>query len=1852
MSYRISNSVILSIALSVLLITVASVSITWADNIYMQPNSISDVLDQAVAVTVGNNHACALTKSGGVKCWGRNSYGELGDGTSIDRATPVDVFGMSRGIIAIDAGASHTCALIENGGVKCWGRNRSGELGNGSTGYATLPVAVTGLQSEIVAVSAGLNYTCVVTSSGNVKCWGGNSVGQLGDGTVINRLTPVNVVELDQKITSISAGGYYFSGEHTCALTASGGIKCWGANNFGQLGDGTRTQRLTPVDVIQLSSNMSAVTAGDLHTCALNDHGEAKCWGANNLGQLGDGTLKNRTTPVDVMGLNSGLMSIDAGALSTCGLLDTGTIKCWGLNNYGQLGDGTTTNRSLPTDVMGLNSTVTNLESGGNFACGRMLNRSLVCWGKNTYGNLGNGTMTDSSAPVAVVEFESDPQAYQALVNPSFDAAIDPRSEGHWQWLTPNGPTDDNNTCFGWTYPASDAAGPPQDGDHFLVTHRNGNADCTSFFQNVQRFPQSGDTYTFTIAARAPVDGVSRTFDLQLHTYDGNGQNQQSSRRQQFTVSSNEWDEFTITFQTLQDAMYIRAEVYLIDLDAVNYNFDNARLLGSERHSISGQIRTGRGVLAEGVVVALNNGRRTTTNSDGRYIFENLPNGSYTIIPFQSGKFFEPASRSELVAYSATPGVDFTVRSAVGTTNSLLRNQSFENGSDPFPWEWIGPCNRFADTANIAQHGTRYLATNRAGNLNCSSFYQDIDRRPVTGEEYKFGIWVRSSDGSVRKGAVALWARGGQDENATIAFTTNGTAWQYVEAHLLIERSNHSNLRAEVYLESPDSVDYYFDNAALHGPNHYAISGRVLDGLTVVPDVTVTNGAEHTARSDASGEFILRDLPPGTYTLTPSKTGYLFAPTSRTIVIRESDIVGFNFAATSTAPLRHSIVGTITDKQSGEPLANTRISYGGASVITDSNGNYRVDNLPPGTYALQAFKAGYTFIPANTQVTIPQAGPLDFSGTKVTDEPRVSITHIEVAQVLLAEVDPLTAKRIPLIANKPTIVRVYVSCAIDCFSTTSVRGILTVRGSTSVYETSADNNQVIPEFENDWHKQQPDLSKTLNFILPARIASGDVVFEAALDNGSTLSKPTVFTEMPVLRIGWNRIPYATESGSPLSLTTSDIANSGADFLKAIYPIGNLEYFYQPGIIEVMNKKLGPCLIGNSLNPFCSQIQYLKVLDAFWTKVEREGTWKNGAAPDRLYGWVSEDAIDGPYGIALATYPSIALGTDDDDSESGVTTIAQWTFSHEIGHTYGRKHAPCGLPPSSQIDEDFPTYGTGAGTIGTYGISLSANKILEPNHNDIMGGCGKNWVSPYTYGNLANNIKTERSTIETRRTFLAEPQKQILISGDIFSPTLSVRFDPIYQLVSQVPIETAEEGAFCIAQFDTGGAELDHRCFDASFDFIDNSSSELKAATFFSLVLPHFDATVRFDLIKDTEILGSISMSANEPTIQLVSPMGGEIWSSIGTYQISWSSNDADDDVLYHSVSYSEDNGGSWIPVASNITETHAIFDVSNFPGSDSVRIRVTASDGFHISSDISGIISAGTNNPTVSIIEPNSVTTVTLGYPVLLQGRAYDLEDGPLSGDMIQWISSIDGSLGSGEDIYTFLSLGQHLITLVATDNDKNTSARTTTVTIAAPPISPATPTATPTPTQTPTATQPPTLTATATSTHTPTPMPTQTPTTTPTATPGAPTQTPTATHTLTPTSTSTQTPTATPAATATQPTSGGSSVSGFVYEDRNGNDTKESDEPGVEDAVVKLRDPQARSVQQERETHTGADGSYRFTNIPIGVYELAVQLPPQYNTDGFQWQNVDVSGTGETSMNPVPAPKAEWRLYLPSLDR
>jgi len=356
------------------------------------PPSFSGPLAQhAQSLAAGGSHSCVVV-SGAIRCWGFNGYGQLGDGTANNRNTPVAVLGLT-GVVAVTAGDRHTCALLDSTAVYCWGNNADGQLGNGTILPSKVPVLVAGLP-PIVEIAAGGAHTCALTRSGRTLCWGDNTYGQIGDGTAVDRTTPATVLGITGS-NSLATGD-----SHSCAV-AGGWVGCWGYNTFGQLGDGTTANKSTAVPTGGNWGGMlsaGSLIAGSNHTCAWNVLG-AQCWGLNGSGQLGDGTWTNRSVPTTVT-LPSGQTFRDAGSNHTCASALNGAASCWGWNYFGQLGDGTTTGRLTPTAVTGLTSTQA-MAAGWNHTCA-VADGHVRCWGDNTYGQLGDGTWTARSAPVIV----------------------------------------------------------------------------------------------------------------------------------------------------------------------------------------------------------------------------------------------------------------------------------------------------------------------------------------------------------------------------------------------------------------------------------------------------------------------------------------------------------------------------------------------------------------------------------------------------------------------------------------------------------------------------------------------------------------------------------------------------------------------------------------------------------------------------------------------------------------------------------------------------------------------------------------------------------------------------------------------------------------------------------------------------------------------------------------------------------------------------------------------------------------------------------------------------------------------------------------------------------------------------------------------------------------------------------------------------------------------------------------------------------------------------------------------------------------------------------------------------------
>jgi alpha-tubulin suppressor-like RCC1 family protein len=356
-------------------------------------------------VSAGYEHSCALLPSGSVKCWGANRDGQLGNGATGNRSTPVRVLGIANAA-QVSAGGNHTCAVLSAGTVKCWGDGH------------TTPVAIGGI-STATSISAGASQNCALLSDSSVKCWGYKGSGQLGDGTTTSRAAPVRVDGISNAV-QVSAGDV-----HTCAVLSNGKIKCWGSGFDGQLGDGTTlalTPRTTPVPVQSISDAVQVSASGGgpanawapygSFTCAVLVDGTASCWGFNLNGELGGVAIPDGRTgvPGRVSGITKAV-AISTGGSFGCALLSGGGVRCWGVNVAGSLGDGVGQHVSgiegldispTPVKVHGIASAI-QIDSGSFHTCAVVYSGAIECWGANWDGQLGNGATGHSSVPVKVI---------------------------------------------------------------------------------------------------------------------------------------------------------------------------------------------------------------------------------------------------------------------------------------------------------------------------------------------------------------------------------------------------------------------------------------------------------------------------------------------------------------------------------------------------------------------------------------------------------------------------------------------------------------------------------------------------------------------------------------------------------------------------------------------------------------------------------------------------------------------------------------------------------------------------------------------------------------------------------------------------------------------------------------------------------------------------------------------------------------------------------------------------------------------------------------------------------------------------------------------------------------------------------------------------------------------------------------------------------------------------------------------------------------------------------------------------------------------------------------------------------
>lgn len=296
-----------------------------------QPTQVQSLREPLRSFSAGLLHVCAVTRLGAVKCFGDNASGQLGVNSSSDSHTAISPAGLSEGVLWVASGETKSCAVLTNNSVRCWGAGKG------------LPEDVPGADTDVFLVAVGANHQCLLNADFGVQCWGSNDAGQLGTSLSVESVTmPLSVNGLSSGVVQVAAGH-----SHSCALLATGSVWCWGKNDDGQLGDGGTENRSLPVEITALGTDVTALSLAGGHSCALKQSGGVWCWGNNDKGQLGDGTLASRTLPAEVLQLQPDNIALSAGNAHVCALDGKDRIQCWGEDRFGELGAAATDGNNI-----------------------------------------------------------------------------------------------------------------------------------------------------------------------------------------------------------------------------------------------------------------------------------------------------------------------------------------------------------------------------------------------------------------------------------------------------------------------------------------------------------------------------------------------------------------------------------------------------------------------------------------------------------------------------------------------------------------------------------------------------------------------------------------------------------------------------------------------------------------------------------------------------------------------------------------------------------------------------------------------------------------------------------------------------------------------------------------------------------------------------------------------------------------------------------------------------------------------------------------------------------------------------------------------------------------------------------------------------------------------------------------------------------------------------------------------------------------------------------------------------------------------------------------------------------------
>ena len=909
------------------------------------PSQVPD-LTGVIAIGAGSFHTLALKGDGTVWAWGDNRDGQLGTGaaSAVPQASPVSV-PLLKDVVYIAAGGGNSIAVDKDRSVWVWGINNSGQLGDGTTIMRQSPMPVSFPHPGMFA-GAG-SHVLLADLNGMVFTWGANDSGQLGNGTADGSLTPLFLATLWDNnagpalkpVIAVAAGGGYppladTRQNHSVALRKDGTVMAWGNNSCGQIGDGTGdAARLAPVKVSSLSG-VGAVAAGLHHSIALKKDGTVWAWGDNEFGELGDGTITGRNIPVQAR--LSGVGSIAARGDFTLALKNDGSVWAWGGNRYGELGDGTTIDRLSPVKVTGLdiaNSSITGrVTREGSGLQGVTINLSGISSKSTTTGSAGTYSFT-------------------GLANGRYTIA--PTLTGYT--FTPGNKTADlNGTNAGGMDFASVPSGYSISG---LLTGEgsdiSGVAVSLSGAASRSTAVDSGGNYSFTGLANGK---YTITPSLTAHGFTPRNQtvnvNGTDTKRLNFTAASSSYSisgrvtsggsglpAVTVTLSgaasgsTTTDSggnftfTALANGKYTITPTMAGFNFaprsQSANVKGANAigknfaatfvgFSISGRVtRGGSGLVGVTVNLSGDSSKVAKTDSKGNYIFAGLSDGSYIVTPACSGYSFTPQSlpadvngnnvsvqdlSATFVGYSISGQVTSGGSGLAGVTVSLSGAASGITVSDPDGnYSFAGLANgRYTITPALTGYGftpqsqsVTIKGSNSVGkNLAATFVGYSISGQVTSGGSGLAGVTVNLSGDASRitktdsKGNYSFAGLPNGDYTITVAKNGYGFNPQTIIADVVGGNVNGQNF------------------AAFAG---YSISGQVTNGGAGLSGVTISlsGAASNSAPTDSGGNYSFLGLANGGYTITPTLPGYSFTPPSISVPVNGKNVSGQDFQASA-----------------------------------------------------------------------------------------------------------------------------------------------------------------------------------------------------------------------------------------------------------------------------------------------------------------------------------------------------------------------------------------------------------------------------------------------------------------------------------------------------------------------------------------------------------------------------------------------------------------------------------------------------------------------------------------------------------------------------------------------------------------------------------------------------------------------------------------------------------------------------------------------------------------------------------------------------------------------------------------